>query len=294
MARNYTDTPTASTTLAANFDSDVSATLTVTSSSGFPAVPFYAAIKRGLSDQQVIEVTGVVGTTWTVTPVSGSSPNHLSGSPVEHVAPAIHFSNCESHIDATTAHGSGSAIVGKDQSVTLTNKTMSGASNTFSNIPQSAISSLVSDLAAKATQAAFDAAFPLGTGAWTSYTPTLTQSATVTKTVNHAQYFKIGRLVVGQVLLTVTGTGTASNAVVIGLPVAAAVGTATFGSGYIGDTSAGLYFAGSLWPLSTTTVGVLPGNAAGTAFLVGAGGSMSAALASGDTVQLNFMYQSAS
>lgn len=146
MARNYTDDPTASTTLAAAFDSDTSSTLTVASSSGFPAVPFYVAIKRGLAEQQVVEVTGVAGTTWTVTPVSGVSPTHASGSPIEHVAPAFHFNTVEAHVDATTAHGSGSAIVGKDQSVTLTNKTMSGSSNTFSAIPQSAVTNLGTDL----------------------------------------------------------------------------------------------------------------------------------------------------
>lgn len=292
MARNYTDDPTASTTLSANFDSDSNSTLTVVSSSGFPAVPFYAAIKRGLADQQVIEVTNVAGTTWTVTPVSGTSPNHLSGSSVEHVVPAIHFDTVEDHVDATTAHGSGSAVVGKDQTVTLTNKTMSGSSNTFSAIPQSAVNGLVTDISA--LDGRLDDAFPLGTGAWTSYTPTLTQSNTVAKTVNHAQYYRVHRWIVGQVSLTVTGSGTASNAIAIGLPVPAAVGTVTSGNGYIGDTSAGVYFAGSLWPLSTTTVGVLPGSATGAAFLVGAGGGMAAALANNDTIQIVFTYQAAS
>src|SRR5919106_4616538 len=41
-------------------------------------------------------------------------------------------------------------------------------------------------------QANSAAAFPLGFAAWTAYTPTLTQSATPTKTVNRARYMRVG------------------------------------------------------------------------------------------------------
>ena len=59
-------------------------------------------------------------------------------------------------------------------------------------------------------------------GAWTTWTPTLTQSGTVTATVTSAVYGRWGRLIVGQFRLSVTGTGTGSNAVTVSLPVTSA------------------------------------------------------------------------
>jgi hypothetical protein len=46
--------------------------------------------------------------------------------------------NAASHIEATAAHGATGAVVGTTNTQTLTNKTISGASNTFSNIPNAA------------------------------------------------------------------------------------------------------------------------------------------------------------
>jgi hypothetical protein len=55
---------------------------------------------------------------------------------------------------------------------TLTNKTISGASNTLSNIPESAVTSLTADLAAKA-----DAAYSLNAQVGTSYTLVLADAS---------------------------------------------------------------------------------------------------------------------
>lgn len=54
---------------------------------------------------------------------------------------------------------------------------------------------------------------------WNSYTPTLTQSATVAKSVGHAYYVQLGDLVIGLVKMTPSGTGTASNKILSSLPV---------------------------------------------------------------------------
>lgn len=129
---------------------------------------------------------------------------------------------------------------------------------------------------------------------WTSYTPTLVQSGAVTKTVTYAKYIQIGKLVIVAVNLAVTGPGTASNAVVIGLPVNAASTSIAraAGTGSIYDSSVGLVYGGvadfygtnntiRLWPTSADSGDVL-GAAAFTA-----------ALASGDAVTLNVMYEAA-
>ena len=84
---------------------------------------------------------------------------------------------------------------------------------------------------------------------WVSFTPTLYQSNTlsvsVTNTVTKARYFRAGRMIHFEIVLNVTGTGTASNLVGVTLPVnAATTGTALNGNCLIYDTSANLFYAG--------------------------------------------------
>jgi hypothetical protein len=55
--------------------------------------------------------------------------------------------NAASHIEATAAHGATGAVVGTTNTQTLTNKTISGASNTFSNIPNTATTAVTTNSA---------------------------------------------------------------------------------------------------------------------------------------------------
>jgi len=138
-----------------------------------------------------------------------------------------------------------------------------------------------------------NAAFPNGavSSAWTTFTPTLTQSGTVTKTVTYASYMKIGRLVIANVLLAVTGSGTGGNGVKVGLPVTAAqAGNMACGSFWIIDSSAVTNYTG-VAELDSTSV--VKGVANAQSSELGSA-SFTAALASGDTVSYAVMYEAAS
>jgi hypothetical protein len=138
-------------------------------------------------------------------------------------------------------------------------------------------------------------------GAWTAWTPTLTQSGAVTKTVTSGAYIRIGRLIVGYCFLTVTGTGTSSNGIVISTPVTAAVsGTTPCGQGWLLDESLtpdGFYKG--FVALNTTTQFVLYDHTVGpangiAATLMGSGANtFNAALAANDVVTIQFMYEAA-
>lgn len=84
-------------------------------------------------------------------------------------------------------------------------------------------------------------------GAWIDYTPTLTQSATVTKTVTYAAYHRVGRLIFAAGRLDVTGAGTANNAIEFGLPVAARTTGATIpiGVAWVFDATGSVAFTGT-------------------------------------------------
>lgn len=126
---------------------------------------------------------------------------------------------------------------------------------------------------------------------WSTYTPTLTQSGAVTKTVTFAHYARLGRIIIGNVLLTCTGAGTGGATVLIGLPVAthaSASGNTPVGAGHIQDVGVGFY-SGTAITQTSTTVGLVANN---TTNLLGAN-SFTAALASGDIVSVQFTYEAA-
>lgn len=129
-------------------------------------------------------------------------------------------------------------------------------------------------------------ALPLG--AWQSYTPTLTQSATITKTVTRARYTRYGRFIQGQFSLTASSSGTTANAVAVGLPVAAAVSSGVVvGNAFIYDASTVLRYSGAL-ELATASVAVLVGDwSADQAW----GVVPNLAMASGDLFRGVFQYE---
>lgn len=119
-------------------------------------------------------------------------------------------------------------------------------------------------------------------GAWTSYTPTFTQSATISKTVNYAKYTRVGRTVICSASLTATsaGTGGADHNVVVGLPVAAATAEAISGFIAYSDDGGDGYSA-------------VAGYGSGTSAIQFDYGS-TGAFPSGGRVRLNISYEAAS
>ena len=126
-----------------------------------------------------------------------------------------------------------------------------------------------------------------------NWTPTLTQSGTVTKTVSRARYWAADKRVHAECLLAVTGSGTGANAILIGVPVNFAAATPTFtcvGSGYVHDNSGGVTYTGVVLANTTSTVQIrVSGTGAG---LGGAAAPHNLALASGDLVSICIDYES--
>lgn len=137
-----------------------------------------------------------------------------------------------------------------------------------------------------------NAIVPNGPDAWVAYTPTLTQNAAVTKTVTSARYMKVGRMVTVEVLLTVTGTGTANERIELGLPLAAATpigrrgGTLT-----VTNDSGPNNFVGAAELISTTVVACVTNN--NSNYLGEASSAFDQALAADDLVTLNLTYEAA-
>lgn len=134
------------------------------------------------------------------------------------------------------------------------------------------------------------AAFPLGVGAWTNYTPTLTQSVAVTKTVTRGTYQRVGRIIIANFNLSVTSAGTVSNAVLVGLPVAADATGGASGFGWIFDASAATRYAGAYGVAGGgVTVEFVGDWSAANVF----GVVPAVALASGDLIAGTVIYESA-
>ena len=128
QARFYSSTAR-KTTLTAPV-SAVDTQLTVALVSGFPAnFPFTVLIDRDTIDEEVVECTGVSGSTLTVTRgVDGTTAvSHSVGAQVEHGVSARDFRESRQHEGNTeNVHGLGfgSQLVGTIETQTLTNKTL--------------------------------------------------------------------------------------------------------------------------------------------------------------------------
>lgn len=131
VARNYSSTAV-DTTLVSGITSTATA-ITVAATTGFPAPPFTVALISEAAAVELALVTGVSGTTLTVSRGFDSTPAsaHLAGAVVRHSHAAVDFRESALHQEATAAHGATGAVVGTTNTQTLTNKNLTSPTNVF-------------------------------------------------------------------------------------------------------------------------------------------------------------------
>lgn len=139
------------------------------------------------------------------------------------------------------------------------------------------------------------AASPIGTGDlnWHPWTPQVDQGATtnIAKTISYSKYFKLGTLVIGEVNVAFTAAGTAGSAIAVSLP-------ATSAAAFALSVGGGIYivFGGAQYKVNVIA------NASGGGFRFrvqsdttttgNIGNTPSFAIASGDSLQFFFSYES--
>ncbi len=160
VSRYYSNTAV-ETTLSSSIN-NAQTTMQVGSMSGFPgSYPYTLILDPDTADEEIVEVTAYSAPNITITRgVDGTSGKaHNAGATVKHGITARDVRDSREHEDNTTnPHGlTITDLLTTTNTKTVTNKTISGASNTLSNIPQSAVTSLVSDLAAKIAASLVDA-----------------------------------------------------------------------------------------------------------------------------------------
>lgn len=117
----------------------------VDDASGLPGTfPFNVALDYGGASVEIASCTAVASNVLTLDRGQEDTvaTSHSVGAVVAHVATALDFIEANDHINSDSdVHGTGpaSAVVGTVTAQTLTNKTMSGALNTFSAIPRTAL-----------------------------------------------------------------------------------------------------------------------------------------------------------
>jgi hypothetical protein len=163
MSRKYTSTAIA-TTLSASLGesvSDVTMYVPNAAAATFPqAYPYTLVVDADTTAEEIVTVTSAMDGTLTV--IRGEDgterQGHDAGASVRHMMTPRDLREPQEHIDASTGvHNVSGSVVGTSGEQALTQKTISGATNTFLAIPQTAVTNLVSDLASKASNTALAA-----------------------------------------------------------------------------------------------------------------------------------------
>ena len=132
------------TTLTADITNSAT-TMRVASMSGFPSnYPYTLILAEDEATEEIVEVTAYSAPNLTITRgINGTTGRaHTSGTTVHHGVSARDFTESREHEDdSTNVHGIAdtAALVTLTGTQTLTNKTIDGDSNTFQDIPASAV-----------------------------------------------------------------------------------------------------------------------------------------------------------
>lgn len=273
MARKYSNT--AVETTLTNTITAGALSMDVGSVSGFPVTfPYYLIIDHESASKEVVSVSAAAGTTLTIARGQGgtAASGHNAGTSVIHGVTAEDLSEPQTHIDASTnVHGlaGGAAVVGTTSTQTLTNKTMSGAANTFSNIPTTAIS---------------------GTGTLTIEDLSVTDDASVAGDLSVTGLFTSPGYRLSEIVdFTADGSFTKANYSGLRMVIVESQGGGGAGGGAaatgVGESSVGGGGRGGGWALKTILAASL---AASETVTVGDGGTGASGTTGGDGEESSF------
>jgi len=145
--RRYYSATAVDNTVASSINSSATSVTLSSSPTGYPTSgqPFVVALDYNTASEELVLVNSYSGYTLNITrSFNGTSATaHNAGAVIRHVIVAQDLTDLQDHVAATTAHGVAGTVVGTTDTQTLTNKTISGSSNTISNV---AISTAVSGL----------------------------------------------------------------------------------------------------------------------------------------------------
>lgn len=124
---------------------------------------------------------------------------------------------------------------------------------------------------------------------WETWTPVVKQPSSLTLTNNVSRYMQIQKLVIATAYVTITGTGTAPNGVLMSLPITAKETTTMDGFGWIYDASATTIYNVTAYGGTTEVTLIYSPNTTGGTF----GNNPSLALANNDQIRVTFVYEAA-
>lgn len=125
--------------------------------------------------------------------------------------------------------------------------------------------------------------------AWESYTPTVTQGATITFTNTYSKYARINKIVIYSFNLALTSAGTAANNLQITLPINVASGNRIAGMSQFYDASATTTYINTTYQVSTSSMGFINSASGAGAF----GSTPAVTVANGDYLFGTIIYEAA-